>query len=158
MATSKAGKVGIASLVVVLLAAPFVADREAVVLRPYADPVGIQTACAGETDAAVVGLKERFSRDECIAVLGASLYRHALEMDKCIKRPLAAHEAVAVLSWSYNTGTNAACGSTLVRKLNAGEPFCSELSKWVYAKGKKLPGLVKRRESERAICEGRANG
>lgn len=144
----------IAALVVVLLAAPIVAVEEGVVLTRYQDVVNVPTACVGETDAQVVGLKSRFTRDECMALLGASLYRHALAMDKCIHRPLTDGEAVAVLSWSYNVGTGAACGSTLVRKLNAGQPFCGELDRWVYAKGIRLNGLVKRRAREKAICLG----
>lgn len=146
----------VAALAVVLLAAPIVAVEEGVVLTRYQDVVNVPTACVGETDAEVVGLKPLFTRDECMAVLGASLYTHALEVDKCIHRPIERHEAVAILSWSYNVGSGAACKSTLVRKLNAGQPFCAELDKWVYAGGIKLRGLVKRRAKERAICEGRA--
>jgi lysozyme len=86
--------------------------------------------------------------------MGASLYAHAIELDKCVKVPLARHEAAAVLSWSFNVGVGAACKSTLMRKLNAGQPFCAELSKWTYAGGRQLKGLVKRREQERAMCEG----
>lgn len=151
---SKAEKGGIATLVVVLLAAPFVARHEGVVLRTYADPIGIPTACVGETDKEIT-LRQRFTRDECMAVMGASLLKHALELDRCVQRPLADHEAVALLSWSYNVGVGAACRSTLMRKLNAGEPWCAELDRWVYAGGRKLTGLVKRRAEERAMCEGR---
>lgn len=147
-------KGSIATLVVVLLAAPFVLRHEGVVLRTYADPVGIPTACVGETDAEIT-LRQRFTRDECVAVMGASLLRHALELDKCVQRPVANHEAVALLSWSYNVGVGAACRSTLVRKLNAGLPWCAELDRWVYAGGRKLSGLVRRRAEERAMCEGR---
>jgi len=152
------GKVGIASLLTILVATPFVAKHEGVVLRTYADPVGIPTACGGETDRAIT-MRQRFTRDECMALLGASLHKHALELDRCITRPLAEHEAAAVLSFGYNVGTGAACKSTLVRLLNSGAPaatWCAELSKWTYAKGRQLPGLVRRRAAERAMCEGRA--
>lgn len=143
----------VAALAVVLIAAPFVALKEGVVLGAYKDPVGIPTACVGETDKEIVGLKPLFSRDECVAVMGASLYAHALELEPCIKRPITREQAAAVLSWSYNVGVTNACGSTLVRKLNAGQPFCAELDKWVYAKGIKLRGLVSRRAQERHMCE-----
>ncbi|WP_405045477.1 glycoside hydrolase family protein [Pseudomonas aeruginosa] len=45
--------------------------------------------------------------------------------------------------------------STLLRKLNAGDVrgACAELSRWVYAGGKKLGGLVRRRAAERELCE-----
>jgi lysozyme len=50
-------------------------------------------------------------------------------------------------------GTEAFCKSTLARKLNAGDPAaCDELLRWTTAKGIQLPGLVKRREQERALC------
>lgn|SRR5574343_15279 len=143
----------VAALAVVLLAAPFVAMREGVVLTRYADPVGIPTACGGETDSEVVGFKALFTRDECIAVMGASLYSHAMQLEPCVKRDIPRHQAAAILSWSYNVGVGNACGSTLMRKLNAGQPFCAELDKWVYARGIKLRGLVSRRAAERRMCE-----
>ncbi len=146
-------KARIAVLATVLVAAPFVAVQEGVVLTTYADPVGIDTACVGETDEEVVGFKKLFSRDECIAVMGASLYAHAMQLEPCVKRDIPRHQAAAILSWSYNVGAGNACGSTLMRKLNAGQPFCAELDKWVYARGIKLRGLVKRRAAERRMCE-----
>ena len=146
-------KARIAVLATVLIAAPFVAVQEGVVLTSYADPVGIDTACVGETDEEVVGFKKLFSRDECIAVMGASLYAHAMQLEPCVKRDIPRHQAAAILSWSYNVGAGNACGSTLMRKLNAGQPFCAELDKWVYARGIELRGLVKRRAAERRMCE-----
>ena len=142
----------VAALAVVLAATPLVVLFEGLV--PYADPVGIPTACVGETDREITSMGREFSRDECIAVMGASLYAHAVELDKCITRPLERHEAAAVLSWSYNVGVGAACRSTLVRLLNAGEPFCGQLKRWVYAGGIKLRGLVRRRDAEYAMCVG----
>ncbi|WP_422505943.1 lysozyme [Stenotrophomonas sp. GZD-301] len=146
----------IAVLAVVLLATPVVVMFEGVEQKVYRDPVGIPTACVGETDKEVVGFKQQFSRDECLAVMGASLHAHAVAMDKCITRPVERHEAAAVLSWSYNVGTSAACASTLVRLLNEGKPFCQELDRWTFAGGRQLPGLVRRRTAERALCEGRS--
>ena len=146
-------KAKVAALAVVLLAAPFVAVEEGVVLTRYADPVGIPTACAGETDSEAIGFKRFFTRDECIAMMGASLYAHAMKLEPCVKRDIPRHQAAALLSFSYNVGVGATCGSTLMRKLNAGQPWCAELDKWVYAKRIKLRGLVKRRAAERRMCE-----
>lgn len=146
-------KARVAALAVVLIAAPFVALEEGVVLAKYRDPVSVPTACVGETDSEVVGFKQVFTRDECIAVMGASLYAHAMKLEPCIKRDIKRQEAAAILSWSYNVGVGNACSSTLMRKLNAGQPFCAELDKWVYARGIKLRGLVSRRAAERRMCE-----
>lgn len=143
------------SLGVILLAMPMVANFEGTFLTSYADPVGIPTVCMGETDRELV-MRERFTEQECMAVLGASLTQHAIAVSSCLDRPLQAHEAAAVLSWTYNVGVHAACNSTLVRKLNAGAPpaeWCAELDRWVYAGGRRLNGLVKRRAAERRMCE-----
>ncbi len=57
----------------------------------------------------------------------------------------------AILSLNYNIGSKRFLASTLLRKINsnrlleAGEEF----SRWVYAGGKKLPGLIRRRQKER---------
>jgi lysozyme len=80
------------------------------------------------------------------------------EMRECIGDvPLYQHEWDAVISWAFNIGSGAACKSTLVRKLKAEDyaGACAELDRWVYFQGRVLPGLVKRRAEERALCEGR---
>lgn len=137
-----------------IMALPIVAYFEGFVPKTYIDPVGVPTVCFGETDKQIT-MQERFSREECYALLGASLQKHAAAISPCIKVPLKDNEAAAILSWGYNIGAGAACGSTLVSKLNAGAPaseWCPEMHKWVYAKGKKLRGLEIRREKEVALC------
>lgn len=141
-------------LVAIMLAAPMTGYYEGMVPHTYKDPVGIPTACYGETDAEVVRL-DKFKSEDCLALLGASLTVHAIEVSPCITRTIKAHEAAAVISWSYNVGSGAACGSTLVRKINAGHPaseWCAELKRWTKAGGVELRGLVKRRESEYKMC------
>lgn len=75
----------------------------------------------------------------------------------CVTVPLTQGEYDAYTSFSYNVGTKAFCTSTLVRKLNSGdyEGACSELKRWVYAGGRKVDGLVTRREKEYAMCVGK---
>lgn len=154
MATQKKGK-GIGfGLGAVLLAIPIVSFFEGTVLTTYVDPVGIPTVCMGETDATIV-MRKKFTEAECTALLGASLQRHMMEVAECVKVPVQPHEAAAIVSWSYNIGPTAACNSTLMAKLNAGDipdVWCRELRKWTFAKGKQLPGLIKRRESEYKMC------
>lgn len=138
----------------IILALPIVVYFEGFVPKTYIDPVGIPTVCFGETDKRIT-MQERFSREQCYVLLGASLQKHAAAISPCIKVPLQDHEAAAILSWGYNIGAGAACGSTLVRLLNEGAPpavWCPEMRKWVYAKGKKLKGLEIRREKEEALC------
>lgn len=91
--------------------------------------------------------------------LQKSAERHAQAVRECAPVPMFQHEFDAYVSLAYNIGGGAFCGSTLVRKLKAGDyaGACREIDRWVMFQGRKLPGLVKRRAAERALCEGRAN-
>lgn len=78
-------------------------------------------------------------------------------LKQCVTVPLAQNEYDAFVSLSYNIGPTAFCGSTLVRKLNAGDyaGACAEIDRWNKAGGRVVQGLVNRRAAERAQCEGR---
>ncbi|MCA8110270.1 lysozyme [Burkholderia cepacia] len=59
----------------------------------------------------------------------------------------------ALVDFTFNLGAGRLAGSTLLKKLNAGdiEGAAAEFPKWIYAGGKVLAGLVKRRDAERAL-------
>lgn len=127
---------------------------EGVRYAAYRDPVGIPTICFGYTLGVEMG--DTATPAQCDALLVDELAKHA-EVLRCFSHPLEPHQQVAVISWAYNVGTGAACKSTLVRLANAGRPpevWCAQLSRWTRAGGIELPGLVRRRAEERAICEG----
>ena len=75
-------------------------------------------------------------------------------LKQCVKVPLHQHEYDAYISLSYNIGSGAFCGSTLVRKLNTGDyaGACAEILKWDKFKGQPLRGLTIRREKEYKQC------
>ena len=74
----------------------------------------------------------------------------------CVRVPLAQHEYDAYIALSYNIGSSAFCGSTLVKKLNAGQysEACGEILKWNKFKGQPLRGLTLRRQAEYVQCLG----
>ncbi len=66
-------------------------------------------------------------------------------------------KAAAIADFAYNLGATRLAGSTLRKRINAGDwgGAAVELRKWVYGGGVKLPGLVARREVEsRLILRG----
>lgn len=138
----------------VAVALPTIALFEGLVLRPYRDPVGILTVCYGETAAPM----REYTPAQCMAMLQESAAKHARAIEPCMPPGLPEHVQAASVSFAYNVGAQAFCSSTMARKLKAGDVpgACAELSRWVYAKGELLPGLVRRRAAERAMCEGRA--
>lgn len=75
---------------------------------------------------------------------------------RCVKVPLAQCEYDAFTSFAFNVGAEAFCDSTLVKKLNASDyaGACAELKRWVYVDGRRVQGLVNRREAEYRMCMG----
>ena len=135
------------------LAVPLVMQWEGYVPWVHRDPIGRLAVCYGHDDQTLTPGK-RYSAQQCQDMLAEDLIKHAQALD-CIKAPLTDGQKAAFVSFAYNVGARQFCGSTLARRVNAGElpGACSELSKWVFAGGKQLPGLVKRRAAERALCE-----
>lgn len=64
--------------------------------------------------------------------------------------PLTDGQFDALVSFTFNLGAGALQRSTLRRQVNRGEheSVPAELMKWVWAAGKRLPGLVRRRRAE----------
>ena len=138
---------------VIALALPVVMFFEGLVTKPTPDPIGIVSVCYGETMAEM----RTYTPAECRGLLIQSLQKHGAGITPCLPARLPEHVLAATLSFAYNVGVSAFCGSTMARKLKAGDVpgACAELSRWTYAGGKQLPGLIKRRATERALCEGR---
>jgi len=66
---------------------------------------------------------------------------------------LTGNKLSAIADFSYNLGLGRLKASTLRRKVNAGDwsGVPAELRKWVNGGGRRLPGLVLRREAEIAL-------
>ena len=133
-----------------------VASFEGLRTVAYRDPVGIPTVCFGETEG--VRLGDSYSVEECRALLGDRVVAFGQAVDRCVTAELPPARKAALVSFAYNIGVSAFCGSTLVRKLNSGDVYgaCNELPRWKNATRLgvrvELPGLVKRRQQERQLC------
>lgn len=140
----------------ILLAAGVIAAFEGYRTTAYADPIGIPTACYGHTGPEVE-IGQQYTKGECDALLSEDIASANADVHRCISAPMRTHQEAALTSAAFNAGPKIVCGSTLQRKANAGDwaGACAELDRWVYARGWKLAGLVRRRAAERALCEGR---
>jgi GH24 family phage-related lysozyme (muramidase) len=67
-----------------------------------------------------------------------------------IKVPLNQQQLDALISFTFNCGAGSLSVSTLRARLNRGDYAAvpHELNKWVFSSGKRLPGLVRRRQAE----------
>lgn len=140
------------SAAALVLAAPLIMRFEGLSLTPYADPIGLNTVCWGETNVPM----RRYTLAECRLMLADSMASHGVAIAPCLPEGLPDHVQAAMLSFGYNVGAAKFCASTMARKLQAGDiaGACNELPKWIYAGGQVLRGLVTRREAERRLCLG----
>lgn len=137
----------------ILIATPVIMTKEGKRNVGYRDVIGVPTACYGATGQGVkVG--QRYTDAECNTRLAKDVRAHAEKIVACIKVPVSAKTEAAFISFAFNVGTGAFCKASLTRKLNAGDyaGACNGLLAWDYAGGKRVAGLTKRRQDERALC------
>lgn len=132
---------------------------ESLRLKPYYCPAGLKTIGYGHVikphemlyldNEITIELAEKLL-DEDIKAVSIVLYKYC-------HVPLIIHQQVALISFIFNCGATSFKNSTLLKKLNQSKyaEAADEFLKWVYAKGKKLKGLVKRRTIERAVFLGK---
>lgn len=140
------------SVALTALATGFISQWEGRELRAYQDIVKVWTICDGETKGVKPG--DVATPAECDAMLATNLRTYEAGLDRCLTAEVPGNAKVAFLSWTYNVGVGAACGSTLVRKANAGDirGACNELMRWNRAGGREVRGLTNRRAAERDLC------
>lgn len=124
---------------------------------PYKCPADVLTVGIGSTEAGgeAIDPKRRYNDFEI-----AERWKNDIKIaESCVNRfanGRALPQSVfdAAVSITFNVGCGRVQKSTLFRKLNTGDYIgaCNEYPKWVYAGKTKLPGLVIRREKEKALC------
>ena len=128
----------------------------------YVDPVGIWTCCYGHTDAAgepkyAKTKNKTFTKEEGRLILERDLAQYAAHVRGSVHVPLTSDQFGALTSLCYNIGPSNFMGSTLVKRLNAGdyEGAAEQFKRWnkgrVKGKLTELKGLTRRRAAEAAL-------
>lgn len=124
-------------------------------LKAYKCPAGVWTIGWGTTGK---GIKEGLVITQPTAdnMLKAHIMDLSLELTDIFGKKLEQNEFDAIVSFVYNIGMGAFRKSTMCHLLLEGKTAeaSKEFERWVYASGKKLPGLVKRREAEKDLFLG----
>lgn len=132
--------------------------------KAYLDPVGILTIGYGTTAAAGVGIKPALgmtiTEAQAHGYLMAAVDKFAVQIAPKITAPINENEFGAFVSLAYNIGPGAFGKSSALRKFNAGDKqgAANSILLWNKAGSKVLPGLVRRREAERALFLRPVNG
>lgn len=142
------------------LAADLIAKWEGFRARPYLDAVQVPTIGYGTTRYPN-GFKVRMTDVAITEAQGRAYLIHDMAgamqaVRDLVKVPLTDGQSAALTSFIYNLGRGAFAGSTLLRKLNAGDyaGAAAEFGRWNRAGGKVLAGLTRRRADEAALFRG----
>ena len=142
--------------------------HEGVRFKPYRCPARLWTVGVGHVlypDQGRLPLDQRdafplapedsrtFSKAEVDGTLGADLVRFEVGVSRLFHMVLTQGQNDALVSFSFNLGLGGVQRSTLRQKVLRGEieEAADEFLKFVRGGGKILPGLVKRRNDERAL-------
>ncbi len=118
----------------------------------YMCPAGYPTIGYGHliTEANKEQFLDGVDEDEALDLLRQDVTVAERAVLRLISVPLTQGQFDALVSFTFNLGAGALQRSTLRRKVNREEHIevSAELGKWIWAGGKKLKGLVKRRNAE----------
>ena len=122
-------------------------------LKAYLCPAGVWTIGYGHTSG--VRPNDEISQAQAERYLKADLVRVEQDVRILVRVPLTQGQLDALVSFAFNCGTRALSTSTLLRKLNLRDyaGAAEEFYRWVYANGKRLAGLERRRRLEKRMFE-----
>jgi lysozyme len=130
-------------------------------LEKYRDVAGKWTIGVGHliTREELIGGKfdNGITPSESIVLLVKDVRPAESAVNRLVKCHLLQHQFDALVSFVFNLGEGSFQKSTLLRKLNAWDydAVPKELRKWVYAGGRKVKGLINRRENEIKLWSGK---
>jgi lysozyme len=130
---------------------------EGLFLKAYLCPAKVWTIGYGHTGLThkdgTVKAGRVITEKEAVQLLAHDMGKFEDRVNRLVTVDLTQDEFDALVSFDFNTG--ALHKSTLLRKLNQGDKrgAAAEFSKWTRGGGRVLPGLVRRRKSERHLFE-----
>jgi len=121
--------------------------------KPYVCPAGFLTIGYGHVVPNDYPRATRVTPEEAEDLLRKDLRVAALGVLRLTKVPLSDNQYGALVSFVFNLGAGRYQSSTLRMKINRGDysEAAEEFPKWVYGGGRKLPGLVARRDAEARV-------
>tara|TARA_R100000458_G_scaffold52358_1_gene53847 strand:+ start:1848 stop:2297 length:450 start_codon:yes stop_codon:yes gene_type:complete len=124
-------------------------------LKAYQDSVGVWTIGYGHTKDVKDG--DEISAEMADIMLEEEMPEYEGYINDMVKVPLEQCQFDALVCWVYNLGPNNLRESTLLKLLNAGDYHLipSQIKRWNKAGGETLKGLIRRREAESLLFEGK---
>jgi lysozyme len=124
-------------------------------LKAYQDSVGVWTIGYGHTKGVEEG--QEITQDEAEDMLASELDEYEGYIRDMVECDLEQNQFDALVAWVYNLGPTNLRSSTMLKRLNKKDfdDVPNQIKRWDKAGGKVLAGLVRRREAESLLFEGK---
>lgn len=124
-------------------------------LESYKCAAGVWTIGYGSTKGIKEGMTITQEQADELLLKDVSVFED--NVINAVTMPLTQYQFDALVSWTFNLGGANLKASTMLKKLNAGEyeEVPSQIKRWNKAGGKVLQGLIRRREAESLLFEGK---
>jgi lysozyme len=128
---------------------------EGFVASPYKCPAGVWTIGYGSTRYSdgrkVLPTDPPINETTAVQLLAATLKQYEVAVDSFCRDDINQNQFDALVDFAYNCGVGNLKNSTLLKRVNANpanQKIHDEFMKWVFANGKVMNGLKRRREAE----------
>ena len=124
-------------------------------LESYKCAAGVWTIGYGSTSGVKEGMKISPERADMLLLEYVEVFEESI--NKLVEVPLEQNQFDALVSWTFNLGSTNLKNSTLLKVLNDKdyEGVPAQIKRWNKAGGEVLQGLVRRREAEALLFEGK---
>jgi len=124
-------------------------------LKAYRCAANVLTIGYGTTKGVTEDME--ITKEEAESILKEEMHEYEGYINNMVKVPLEQNQFDAMVSWVFNLGSTNLSSSTLLKKLNNSEydEVPSQIKRWNKAGGKVLDGLIRRREAEALLFEGK---
>jgi len=124
-------------------------------LNSYKCAAGVPTIGYGSTHGIEMGMSISKARAEELLLEDIAKFEDHVMNN--VKVPLNQNQFDAMVSWTFNLGGGNLKNSTLLKVLNGNDykDVPNQIKRWNKANGKVLEGLIRRREAEALLFEGK---
>ena len=126
-------------------------------LKAYRCAAGVPTIGYGSTHGVTMDME--ISQERADMLLLEDIEKFEQAVNDLVEAPLKQNEFDALVSWTFNLGPTNLKNSTLLKVLNSSHPdwndIPAQIKRWNKAGGKVLQGLIRRREAEALLFEGK---
>jgi lysozyme len=124
-------------------------------LQSYKCAAGVWTIGYGSTNGIEEDMEISQERADMLLLEDVEVFEKAV--NELVEAPLEQNQFDALVSWTFNLGPTNLKNSTLLKVLNNKnyEEVPTQIKRWNKANGKVLQGLIRRREAEALLFEGK---